>query len=91
MATLNLENHVLDYYTPEELQLECIAASYNNQISYSAALHLVEGGCFLVYYDDITAYLHSLGSDKRYSDSHNWEIYKKEVARAVLRIIKKLG
>ena len=61
---------------------------------YEAIVYMVEGGTFLVYYDDITEYLNSLGinpENKEYSNEKSWELYKHLIAREGVKLLNKFN
>ena len=77
------------YKTRKNLINEIKAASYNNEVTMQGAKHLVDGGCFLVYYSDVTDWLHANGGDRRIkNDERNWNIYVDLIARTAYKLAK---
>lgn len=73
------------YPTLEALQAEVKAADYNNNISLSGAKHLITGGCFLVYYPDVTEFMRENGGDKRLGDDQNWNSYVNKMGQLIYK------
>ena len=80
-----VQEHILKYYTIEELknQLDYMSGGHYQHTIYRSAYSMVQGGCFLIYYEDIKDFLNSLGinpENKEYADEKSWELYKHLVA-----------
>lgn len=83
------KKHILQYYTRKSFVSQVkslICRQYPTP--YHAVLHMVEGGCFLIYYFDVNNYLEKkLGLPNRdsrgreYSDVKSWELYCHLLAR----------
>lgn len=90
-----IRSHINDFYDLQDLigDIEAVKLPYDSV--YSAAIKLVEGGCFLIYYENIRKFLEKLNlnnkSGKTFSDFECWEMYKHLIAREVNNIIKKGG
>ena len=86
--------HILEYYTAEELfeQVEYIkkyAIAYPT--NYRAVIHMVEGGLFMVYNEDIAAFLNELGinpTNKEYDPLDSFKLYCHLIARDSELILK---
>lgn len=90
--------HILEYYTPNELKAEVegiknnASAAYPYYTNYAAVRHMVEGGCFLVYYTDVVNFLNNLGinpENKQFPEEKLWGLYCHLIARDADLIIKK--
>ena len=84
--------HILEYYSAEEL-----AAQVNGikchvyPTNYHAIYHMVEGGCFLIYNNDIAAFLNGLGinpTNKEYDPIDSFKLYCHLIARDSELILK---
>ena len=85
--------HVLSYYSERELLVQ-VLYMHNGNRPYNvnhAARDMVQGGCFLCYYDDIDQLRKENPGclDRRYSLENAWEQYCRQVERAIIRIYKK--
>lgn len=94
-----LKEHVLKSFTPEDFNVETSEQALSSQINcmrigndnnYRTALHLVDGGSFLIYHNDIKDFLNSLGinpSNKEYTDQQSWDLYKHLLAREIQTLV----
>lgn len=55
-----VREHILDFYDYKDLLSEIEAVKYNGDSVYQAARRLVEGGCFLIYDNDVREFLDGL-------------------------------
>ena len=88
-----IKNHILKYYNLEELknEIENLKGWGGVYTNNQALEKMVEGGCFLVYFQDIREilkdWLENLYNDKL-DDGKAWEFYKNKIALVGARIIK---
>lgn len=87
-----IRKHILEYYSPEELknQVNAIKCSIY-PTDYSAVYHMVTGGCFLIYHNDVKIFLNNLGinpNNKEYNSVKSWELYCHLIARDAQLILK---
>ena len=87
--------HILDFYTSTELVSEVEGLMRNCSrlypTVYHAVRHMVEGGCFLVYNNDIINFLNGLGinpNGKEYDCAQSFELYCHLLARDAGLIVK---
>jgi hypothetical protein len=88
--------HIQEYYTAQELkdQVEYIRQGSGARLYptvYHAVKHMVEGGCFLIYHEDVKNFLNSLGinpTNKEYDNIKSWELYCHLIARDAELIVK---
>ena len=88
-----IREHILDFYTMEELKSNIEGLDYVGYTTYAKAQYMVQGGCFLVYYVNIKDFLNGLGinpNNKEYSDEKSWELYKHLIAREVEAMLKEV-
>ena len=87
-----IREHIGEYYTKEDLKKEVENLMYKRSI-YNAGVAMVEGGCFLIYYEDIRSFLNSLdlnnSKNRSFSDVQCWDMYKYLVSREIEKIVKK--
>ena len=87
-----LHSHILDYYNLEELtsQVTNLKCPYYPTL-YKCAFHIVEGGCFLIYNEDIQNFLSDLlQSDKtKYTENQSFEMYCHLLSREIVKIIER--
>lgn len=80
-----IRNHILEYYTIEELknQIEAIRCRQYPTI-YHAVKHMAESGCFLIYHGEVKDFLNGLGinpDNKEYTTEESWNLYCHLIAR----------
>lgn len=80
-----IREHISEYYSPAELlaQVDTIKCS-RYPTDYHAIYHMVEGGCFLIYNQDIADFINSLGinpTDKTYDPWDSFKLYCHMIAR----------
>jgi len=78
-------------YGPLEMLIEQIdAMQYGGRSVYQTALDYVEGGSYLVYYQDVQEYLKGLlqwqAGDPEYSDDKAWRLYCHLIARTMSKL-----
>ena len=88
-----IKKHIGEYYTPEELKenAEGLKCPYY-PTDYAAIKQMVEGGSFLIYYNEVIDFLNGLGinpENKKYDEIKSWELYCHLIAREGQHIIKK--
>ena len=87
-----IKNHILSFYTSEELKNEIknLKGWGGVYTDYQALQKMVEGGCFLVYFQDVREilkdWLENLYNDK-IEDSKAWDFYKNKMAIIGSRLI----
>ena len=99
-----LVGHVLENFLPENygsdpettdalgnLREQIDAMRYGDRSIYQTALDYVEGGSFLVYYDDAREFLKTIleqsdEESQRYSDEKVWRLYCHLVARTMANL-----
>ena len=87
-----IREHISEYYTPEELKAQVNAikcACYPT--NYHAVRHMVEGGCFLIYNNDIRSFINELNlnsNNKTYGMQETFNLYAHLIARDAELIIK---
>lgn len=85
--------HILDTIeSVEELisNLEAVGGMPETQTTYQQAKYLVEGGSFLVYYQEVKEFLNGLGinpNNKEYTDSQSWDLYRHLIASEIVKIV----
>ena len=88
-----IKNHILNYYTKKDLKKEVENLKvWGGVYTDSQALEkMVEGGCFLVYFQDVREilkdWLENLYNDK-IEDSKAWDYYKAKIGLIGSRLIK---
>lgn len=94
-----VQEHVLESFTPEDYNVETSEQAITEQINYmrigndnnyQTALHLVQGGSFLIYHYQVKDFLNSLGinpDNKEYTDQQSWDLYCHLVAREIQKIV----
>lgn len=86
-----IKNHILGFYTVEELKKEVNNLKNRNESEYSALEEMVDGGCFLCYYwqikETLKDWLENLYNDK-IDDSKAWDFYKHKIAIVGEKLIK---
>lgn len=95
-----LQEHILDQFgTDYGWDTDNKVANLTDQIShmrvgsennYTTAVHLVEGGTFLVYYTDVKEFLNGLGinpDNKEYGDQDSWKLYIHLLAREISKLV----
>ena len=78
-----IQEHIKEYYTIEELKEQVKVFDYL-PTTYHALVEMVQGGCFLVYCEDVKNFLNGLGinpTNKEYDDQKSWDLYKHLIAR----------
>lgn len=80
-----IREHIKNYYTPEELknQVEAIKC-VTYPTTYHALKHMVNGGCFLIYNNEVQNFLNNLGINPEgnvYDACKSWELYCHLIAR----------
>lgn len=75
-----VQKHIKEYFTKEGLkeQLDYMSGGHYQHTIYRSAYSMVQGGCFLVYQEDVKDFLNDLGinpSNKEYEDIKSWELY----------------
>jgi hypothetical protein len=86
--------HILDTIESVETlkaNLKAVGGTPNTQTTYQQAKYLVEGGAFLVYYQDIKEFLNGLGinpNNKEYSNSQSWDLYRHLIASEIVKIVE---
>lgn len=87
-----VREHILDYYTVEELVEQVKALKcYVLPTNYHAVKHMAEGGCFLIYHYQVKEFLDGLGinpTNKEYDTAKSWELYCHLIARDAQLIIE---
>ena len=87
-----IQEHIKEYYTVEELREQVKALQYpraTQLFSFTPSIYyvldeMVQGGCFLIYYEDVKNFLNELGinpNGKEYDDVKSWDLYKHLIAR----------
>lgn len=93
-------DHVRDYYENDLDLFNQIAYMLDNTEGRSlyprrikeAAVELVEGGDFLVYYDDVDNFGRETKLlDMRFNQQRRWQIYVERVAHAIYNICRRLS
>lgn len=92
------QKHILSYYSKSSFvsQVDYIICR-QYPTPYHAIKHMVEGGCFLIYFDDVVKYLtKKLGlpsrdsRGKQYDEYKSWELYCHLIARDGEKLYRKL-
>ena len=87
-----VRNHIIDYYTPEELKAEVThLMKMGCPTIYHAVRKMVEGGMFLIYNGDVVEFLNGLGINpkgKQYDVSDGFRLYCHLLARDAELIVK---
>ena len=86
-----IQEHILEYYTIEELKEQVKVFDYL-PTTYHALIEMVQGGCFLIYYEDVKNFLNGLGinpTNKEYDDLKSWDLYKHLIAREGVKLCQK--
>ncbi len=91
-----VQEHILNQYNIEDLkqELDNLNDGRIAHTIYHAAAYMVQGGCFIVYYDDVKNFLNGLGinpNNKEYSDEKSWELYKHLIAINAKRLYNGKG
>jgi hypothetical protein len=95
-----VQEHVLSYFTSDmgwnndnstaNLTEQINSMRIGNENNYMTGLHLVEGGTFLIYYQEQEDFLNSLGinpENKKYSNQQVWDLYKHLLAREIQKLV----
>lgn len=86
-AKLVIRQHIIDFYPSyEDLSADLLGASYNGMTTYQSARRMVEGCCFLVNGNDVTAFLSKVfEKDAKPNLDHwkQWETYVHLLAREI--------
>ena len=88
-----IKDHILGFYTVEDLKKEVEnLKGWDGIYTDSQALEkMIEGGCFLVYFQDVRKilkdWLENLYNDK-IDDSKAWDFYKHKIAIVGAKLIK---
>lgn len=84
-----ISNHICEFYPyPTDLRNEVKSASYSNTVCLQGAKHLVTGGCFLIYYSEVTEFMKQAGFDSTLSDTAMWELYIYVMSSMIMEIVK---
>lgn len=88
-----IDNHIKDYYDNlNNLKNDIKAVKYPPIYSdYQAGAYLVQGGNFLIYYDEQRQYLKSLklkAYKDNLSDNAIFNLYKHLIAKRIARLIE---
>ena len=90
-----IREHIKDFYDPADLAEQVAYLTHTNRrecpTNYHAVRYMVQGGCFLCYYNQVNAFLDSLGinpNGNKYSDEKSWELYCHLLARDAELLIK---
>ena len=86
-----IREHILDFYTMEELKSNIEGLDYVGYTTYARVQYMVQGGSFLCYYTSVKDFLNGLEinpNNKEYSDEKSWELYKHLIAREVEAMLK---
>lgn len=80
-----VQEHILDSYTLEDLrtEVESLITWHEPKTTYHTIEYMVQCGCFLCYYGQVSDFLNGLGineSNKEYSNDKSWELYKHLIA-----------
>lgn len=99
-VTEQLKEHILEHFGidygwdnndyVENLKYQLRSFDYL-PTTYDAGVELVQGGTFLIYYNDVNKFLNDLGINpdkKEYTDKENWELYKHLIARTISSLVK---
>lgn len=84
-----VQNHIKEYYTKKELKEQINYMSYGNKSMYNLALEMVQGGCFLIYNEEVKNFLNGLGinpNNKEYEDTKSWDLYCHLIAYNIEKI-----
>lgn len=84
---LSLTEHILESFDDDTKALiETIDANkYGNRTVKEACNGVIQGGCLLVYYEQVNEYLKELKCDSG-DDYINWEVYKKIVSERMRKM-----
>lgn len=86
-----IQEHIKEYYTIEELKEQVKVFDYL-PTTYHAIIELVQGGCFLIYNEDVKDFLNGLGINpegKKYAPEKSWDLYKHLIAREGEKLCQK--
>jgi hypothetical protein len=82
-------SHIKEYYPEfEALKKDVKSASLKNELDRYGAVHLVTGGCFLIYYSEVKEFMRKCGYDGRYSETTMWDLYIQEITAVIMTAIK---
>lgn len=88
-----IDEHILEEYTLEALKDQVKSMlNFMTPTPYHVGKHMTEGGSFLVYTQDMTDYLNSLGinpDNREYPDDKVFALYCHLIARGVERLYRK--
>ena len=95
-----IQEHIKEYYTIEGLKEQVKALQYTrqgNRFTFTPSIYyvleeMVQGGCFLIYYQDVQDFLNGLGINptyKEYTDEQSWDLYKHLIAREGAKLCEK--
>lgn len=101
-VTNQLREHILDSFEEWESYDNCDSAldaltsqleymRYDNQNTYQTAVRLVEGGQFLIYFEDVKDFLNELGinpDNKDYGNAESWRLYIHLMAREITKMVE---
>ena len=106
LVTNELRDHILSYFeyevsdnqtefnTLNALKEQIRYMQNSNESDYDTAYRLVQGGQFLIYYQDVTEFLNSLNindKNKTFTDDQAWRLYCHLLARETVKLINKRG
>lgn len=87
-----IKEHILEYYTVEELRDNADALKYGGVCTYYHAIkNMAQNGDFLIYYTEVSDFLNGLGinpTGKEYDNEKSWELYKHLVALNGKKLLK---
>ncbi len=83
--------HIQEYYPNlKDLKANCIAAHPHKILSYPeyiGARHMVEGGCFLCYYEEVHDFMKGIGADVR-NFNGAWRAYIHIVSSVIMEMLR---
>lgn len=85
-----IENHIMEFFETEKEFIETVnAVKFNGRTVKQACYEVVQGGCLLVYYNQVNEFLKELNCQLAENDETNWSMYKKLVVNRMEKMYER--
>lgn len=85
-----IESHIMEFFDTEKELVETINANvFGNRNVKQACYEVVQGGCLLVYYNQVNEFLKELNCQLAENDETNWSMYKKLVVNRMEKMYER--
>lgn len=84
-----IQKHIKEYYTKKELKEQIDHMRHGSKTVYNLGIDMVQGGSFLIYYEEVKDFLNGLGinpNNKEYENEESWKLYCRLIATNITKI-----